>query len=104
MITLHFDFLSPYAYLAWCALPALAERYGQTIRPVPTLLAALLAHGQTRGPAEIPAKRVYVFKDTLRSAALMGVPLSPPPSHPFNPLLALRVAGLVEGPAQNALI
>jgi 2-hydroxychromene-2-carboxylate isomerase len=104
MITFHFDYLSPYAYLAWTSIHALAAEHGRTVRPVPTLLAALLANGQTKGPAEIPAKRVYVFKDCVRSAAVLGVPLIPPPTHPFNPLLSLRASGLVEGEAQRALV
>lgn len=93
-ITFHFDFISPYAYLAWTQIDAIAKRYGRTVAPVPTLLAALLAHGATKGPAEIPAKRAYLFVDTLRTARVLGVPFGPPASHPFNPLLALRVASL----------
>lgn len=97
----YFDYLSPYAYLAWTQLPALATRHGRSIEPVPILLAALLgAHGQ-KGPAEIPSKRVYVFKDTTRSAHHLGVPFGPPPSHPFNPLLALRVSSMPMTPEQR---
>ena len=103
-IYFHFDLLSPYAAIAWSQIHALAAAHGREVRPVPTLLAALLAHGGTRGPAEIPAKRVYVFKDSLRSARRLGVPLIPPPNHPFNPLLALRAASMVEGEAQRRLI
>jgi 2-hydroxychromene-2-carboxylate isomerase len=88
----YFDFISPYAYLGWTQIHALAARHGATVEPVPILFAALLAHGQTRGPAEIPAKRAYIYKDIKRLAATIGVALEPPPTHPFNPLLALRVA------------
>lgn len=103
-IDLHFDFLSPYAYLAWKQIHALAARHGRDVRPVPTLFAALLAHGNTKGPAEIPAKRVYVFKDSLRSARALGLPLSPPPSHPFSPLVALRACSMVDGEPQTRLV
>jgi 2-hydroxychromene-2-carboxylate isomerase len=89
-IRFHFDFLSPYAYVAWHGIHALAERAGAEVEPVPVVLAALLNHHGQRGPAEIPAKRVYVFKDALRRAALADLPLAMPPSHPFNPLLGLR--------------
>jgi 2-hydroxychromene-2-carboxylate isomerase len=104
-IRFHFDLLSPYAYLAWTQIHALAARHGRSVEPIPVLFAALLnAHGQ-KGPAEIPAKRVYVFKDALRTAHRLGVPLAPPPSHPFNPLLALRVASLpMSGEARRALV
>lgn len=93
-----FDFISPYAYLAWTQIHALAARHQCTVEPVPVLFAGLLnAHGH-KGPAEIPAKRLYVFKDCCRKAHRLGLPpLTPPPAHPFNPLLALRAAAFPPG-------
>lgn len=95
----YFDFISPYAYLAWTQIRGIAARSGRAVEPVPVLFAALLdAHGQ-KGPAEIPAKRRYLFKDVARKAHRLGAPsLAPPPAHPFNPLLALRVASLPLAP------
>jgi 2-hydroxychromene-2-carboxylate isomerase len=90
----HFDFISPYAYLGWTQIHALAARHGLEVTPIPTLFSALLAEGKTRGPAEIPAKRRYFFKDVFRTAHLLGVPIAMPPTHPFNPLLGLRLASL----------
>ena len=104
VLDFYLDFISPYSYLAWTQIHTLAARYERQVRPVPILFAALLNHNQTRGPAEIPAKRVWVFKDTVRTARRLGVPFGPPPHHPFNPLLALRVAGLCEGEEQKRLI
>lgn len=99
-----FDLLSPYAYLAWKELPPIATRHGRVVEPVPVLLAALLqAHG-TKGPAEVPAKRAYVFKDALRSAHALGWPIAPPPAHPFNPLLAARCISLVDDVAARAAL
>lgn len=91
----HFDFISPYAFLAWTQIRGIAARSGRTVEPVPVLFAALLdAHG-TKGPAEIPAKRRYLFKDIARKAHRLGVQgVRPPPAHPFRPLLALRIASL----------
>ncbi|MFT5433335.1 MAG: 2-hydroxychromene-2-carboxylate isomerase [Myxococcota bacterium] len=89
-----FDFISPYAYLAYHGLGTVAERHNTEIHAVPVLFAGLLNHHGQKGPAEIPAKRLYVFKDVMRSARRLGIHLEPPPSHPFNPLLALRVCGL----------
>lgn len=90
----HFDLVSPYAYLAWTQIHALAEQGGVTVLPVPVLFGVLLdAHG-TRGPAEVPARRAYLIHDVVRIAHRFGVPLVPPPAHPFNPLLALRLASL----------
>lgn len=94
----YFDYISPYAYLAWTQIHALATRHGRTVEPVPVLFAALLDANGQRGPAEIPRKRIYIFKDTLRTAHLLGVPLGGPKTHPFNPLLALRVSSLPMDP------
>jgi 2-hydroxychromene-2-carboxylate isomerase len=89
----YFDSVSPYAFIAWTQVHAIAERHHRTVEAVPVLFAGLLdAHG-TKGPAEIPAKRAYLFRDAYRKAHRLGLPeLRLPPTHPFNPLLALRVA------------
>ncbi len=93
-IRFHFDFISPWAYIAWHRVPPIAARHGRAVDPVPVLFAALLdAHG-TVGPAEVPAKRASLIKASTRAARSAGVPFGPPPRHPFNPLCALRVAGL----------
>jgi 2-hydroxychromene-2-carboxylate isomerase len=91
----YFDFISPYAFLAWTQIGAIAKRHDRVVEPVPILFAALLdAHGQ-KGPAEIPAKRRYTFKDVARKAHRFGLPrIELPPAHPFNPLVSLRVASL----------
>jgi 2-hydroxychromene-2-carboxylate isomerase len=101
----YFDFLSPYAFLAWTQIRAIAKRSGRSLEPVPVLFAALLdAHGQ-KGPAEIPAKRRYLFKDIARKAHRLGIPsVAPPPAHPFNPLLSLRIASLPNEPETRAAI
>jgi 2-hydroxychromene-2-carboxylate isomerase len=101
-VAFYFDFISPYAFIAWTQVHAIVERNGRTVDPVPVLFAGLLdAHG-TKGPAEIPAKRSYTYRDAYRKAHRLGLPaLRPPPSHPFNPLLALRVASLPLAPAEQ---
>lgn len=89
-----FDFISPYAYLAWTQIHAIAKRHDVRVEPTPILFAALLnAHG-TRGPAEVPARRRYLVHDIMRLARHFAVPLVPPPAHPFNPLRALRIASV----------
>jgi 2-hydroxychromene-2-carboxylate isomerase len=93
-IRFYFDYISTNAYLAWQVLPKLAEQYGKRLEPVPVLFAGLLkAHGQL-GPAEVPIKAFWMWKNNLRKAAILGVPLKQPAFHPFNPLLALRVSSL----------
>jgi 2-hydroxychromene-2-carboxylate isomerase len=90
-----FDFVSPYAYIAWTQIHRICAAHDRKVEIWPVLFAAMLdAHG-TKGPAEVPAKRIYTFKDAYRKAHKLGLPpLVPPPSHPFNPLLALRVVSL----------
>ena len=104
-IRFYFDYISSNAYLAWTQLPELAARCGATIEPVPVLFAGLLeAHGQL-GPAEIPAKSLWMGKNNLRKGVQLGVALNPPAFHPFNPLLALRVSSLpFESAVRTALI
>ncbi len=101
----HFDFISPYAFLAWTQIRGLAERHGRSVDPVPVLFAALLDANGQKGPAEIPAKRKYLFKDIARKAYRLGVQgIAPPPAHPFNPLLPLRVASVQNAPEVQATI
>ena len=65
IVTYYFDPVSPYAWLASKAL-ARIEAAGAQLVFQPVLLAALLnAHGNT-GPAEVPAKRAYIFRDVMR--------------------------------------
>ncbi|MGF1511247.1 MAG: 2-hydroxychromene-2-carboxylate isomerase [Myxococcota bacterium] len=93
-IRFSFDFISPYAYLGWHLGRRVADRHGVPFEPKPILFAALLDAYGHKGPAEIPPKREYIFKNVLRIAIDSGVELQPPPSHPFRPLLPLRIAGL----------
>jgi 2-hydroxychromene-2-carboxylate isomerase len=94
MIELFFDFISPYAYLASRHARALGARVGHEVEPRPVLLAGILNALGTKGPAEVPARRAYLIKNVLRAAHNAGVAMELPPTHPFNPLPALRVAAL----------
>lgn len=96
----YFDFISPYAWLQWQRLHTLRDRL--QIRPVPVVLGALLAHFENKGPAEIAAKRAFTYRFVLWQAQRDGVPLRFPPTHPFNPLPALRLAVALD--AQDAVI
>lgn len=94
-LTFYFDFISPYAYLGWTQIHALAQAEGVTVVPEPVLFAGFLNHHGQLGPAEIEAKRVWVGKECVRRAALLGVPFQAPVAHPFNPLRALRAVHAV---------
>ncbi|MEK6806287.1 MAG: 2-hydroxychromene-2-carboxylate isomerase [Pseudomonadota bacterium] len=85
-----FDYISHNAYLAWTQLPALAQKHGLRIEPVPVLFAGLLSHYKQVGPAEVPAKSRWMLWNVLRKAQALNVPIEPPHSHPFNPLVPLR--------------
>jgi 2-hydroxychromene-2-carboxylate isomerase len=90
-IVFYFDYISPFAYLASWRVAAIGARLGRRVEAAPVLLAGLLNHFGQLGPAEIEPKRRWAFRSALRRADRLGVRLQPPPSHPFNPLLALRV-------------
>lgn len=90
LVTLYFDPISPYVWLAAGAIERI-EACGAHVVLQPVLFAGLLnAHGQ-KGPAEVAAKRLYLFRDVMRQAAQQGLAFKGPPGHPFNPLLALRM-------------
>jgi 2-hydroxychromene-2-carboxylate isomerase len=91
-ITFHFDFISPYACLAFEKLPEALKglSYGVAYRPV--LFAGLLKHHGQLGPAEIAPKRDWTYRQVLWLAHAHGIPLQLPAAHPFNPLGLLRLA------------
>jgi 2-hydroxychromene-2-carboxylate isomerase len=95
-VDLYFDFVSPYPWLASHQLSELRESTAVKLRFVPVLFAALLDHHSNMGPAEIPAKRRYIFQDTQRWATRLGLNFRSPPAHPFNPLKPLRVTSAVD--------
>jgi len=53
------------------------------------------------GPAEVASKRRYTFRDVVRTARLLGVPMAGPPAHPFRSLEALRTICLFQDEAER---
>jgi 2-hydroxychromene-2-carboxylate isomerase len=91
-ITFHLDFISPYAYLAFQKLPDALQGLSYSVDYRPLLFAGLLKqHGQL-GPAEIPPKREWTYRQVLWLAHANGIPMEMPAAHPFNPLPLLRLA------------
>ena len=84
-----FDLISPFAYLSLQQLDRLPT--GTRIEYVPILFAGLLQHHGQLGPAEIESKRRFTYRFVTWRARQLGVRLRMPPSHPFNPLHALRL-------------
>jgi len=87
-----FDYISHNAYLAFTQLELLEARYGRAFTLEPVLFAGLLNHYGQLGPAEVPPKARWMMLDVVRKARRLGVPIAKPASHPFVPLLALRVS------------
>lgn len=95
-VTLWFDFISPYSYLALTQAEAFEAERGVRWIVRPIFYAAVLDATGRVGPAEIPIQRAYTLRDIVRAAEFLGVPLTGPPAHPFRSLLALRAAALVQ--------
>jgi 2-hydroxychromene-2-carboxylate isomerase len=86
----YFDFISPFAYLQLARIRELSARI--EIVPRPIVLGAVLKHHGQLGPAEIPGKREFTYRMVQWLAESNGIPMRFPPSHPFNPISALRLA------------
>ncbi len=99
-----FDYVSPYSYLASTQLRPLVARHGAEVEPSPVLFGALLTSTGSRGPAEVPVRREYMIHDVTRLARALRVPIAPPATHPFNPLVALRATYAVEPTARWKLV
>jgi 2-hydroxychromene-2-carboxylate isomerase len=91
-ITCHFDFISPYAYLAFEKLPEALKGLSYRMDYRPVLFAGLLKHHGQLGPAEIAPKRDWTYRQVLWLAHAHGIPMQLPAAHPFNPLGVLRLA------------
>jgi 2-hydroxychromene-2-carboxylate isomerase len=89
-IQFYFDFLSPYSYVAWTWVRENVSQYDFDF--VPVSIPSIVAHFDTKGPAQIKPKRNYLFKDLLRYTSLNNIPFTTPESLPFNSLYALRLA------------
>jgi 2-hydroxychromene-2-carboxylate isomerase len=90
-IDFFYDPISPYACLAFDRLPVALQGLSAVVRYRPVLFAALLkAHGQL-GPAEIPGKRDWTYRQVSWLAQHHGLRLDLPAMHPFNPLPLLRL-------------
>ena len=90
-IDFHFDFSSPYTYVASEEIEALAERTGSDLRWRPLLLGAVFktsgGHPLTEGYG--PKVR-YSVRDFARAAAFVGVPYRHPSIFPIGTVSAAR--------------
>lgn len=91
-IDFYLDFISPFAYLAFERLPEALEGLSYSVAYKPVLLGALLKHHGQKGPAEVPSKRAWTYRQVLWLGHAHGIPIEMPASHPYNPLPHLRLA------------
>jgi 2-hydroxychromene-2-carboxylate isomerase len=91
-IHLYLDFISPYAWLAFDALPQALQGISARVVYKPVVFGAMLKHHGQLGPAELPAKRIWTYRQVLWQARVQGTPLQLPASHPFSSLGLLRLA------------
>lgn len=91
-IDFYLDFISPYAYLAFEQLPQALEGLSYDVVYRPILFAGLLKHHGQLGPAEIPGKREWTYRQVAWLASAQGTAFRMPAAHPFNPLPLLRLA------------
>ena len=91
-IDFYLDFISPYAYLAFEALPEALQGLSYRVRYKPVVFGAMLKQLGQLGPAEIPGKREWTYRQVLWLAHRQGVSLQMPATHPFNSLALLRLA------------
>ena len=91
-ITFYLDFVSPYAWLALEQLPKALQGLSYHVEYRPVLLGALLQGAANPGPAGIPAKRAWTYRQVSWLGQSLGIPLQMPAQHPFKPLPLLRLA------------
>lgn len=91
-VEFYFDFGSPYSYLAYKALPAIAAARGAQIAWRPMLLGGVFKATGNHSPVEIPAKGKWLQQDLQRWAARYGAVFRHNPHFPINTLVLMRGA------------
>ena len=87
----HFDFSSPYGYLAAEKIEALATRYGRGVDWRPMLLGAAFKVAGTQPLMSIPLKGDYAKRDLPRSARFHGIELRMPSRFPIATQAPARI-------------
>jgi len=89
LVQWYFDVVSPYAYLQTADM----DRLPSTVEvvPKPVLLGALLKTAGIKAPAEVPAKRLHLYRQCMWFAQQRNIPFCMPSRHPFKSLAALRL-------------
>ena len=87
-----FDVGSPYSFLGYKALPAIANAHGAEIAWRPMLLGGVFKATGNHSPVEIPAKARWTQTDMPLWAKSIGVRMKQNPHFPINTLLLMRGA------------
>jgi 2-hydroxychromene-2-carboxylate isomerase len=82
-LTFHFDFSSPYGYLASTKIDALGAKYGREVIWKPFLIGATFKITGLPSLVEVPLKGDYARHDFARSARFHGVPYNHPEPFPI---------------------
>jgi len=89
-IDFHFDFSSPYGYLASRRVGAIAERHGRAVRWRSMMLGPAMAATGGRPLVELPLKGDYARRDLPRAARFFGIPFVMPRRFPLVTLAVAR--------------
>jgi 2-hydroxychromene-2-carboxylate isomerase len=90
-VQFHFDFSSPYGYLASEKLAALAQRHGRSVEWLPMLLGAVFKVTGTQPLTLVPLKGAYTRVDLPRTARFHGIPFRMPSRFPIATQSAARI-------------
>lgn len=82
-LTFHFDFSSPYGYLASTKIDGLGAKYGREVIWKPFLIGATFKVTGLPSLVEVPLKGDYARHDFARSARFHGVPYNHPEPFPI---------------------
>jgi 2-hydroxychromene-2-carboxylate isomerase len=91
-VEFYYDVGSPWSYLGYTQLPALAARSGAEIVLRPMLIGGVFKATGNRSPMEVPPKFAHMLVDLERYAAHWGVPFRMNPHFPINTITLMRAA------------
>ncbi len=91
-VEFYFDFGSPYSYIAYKALPAVAAAQRAQIAWRPMLLGGVFKATGNHSPVEVPAKGKWLQQDLQRWATHYAAPFRHNPHFPINTLMLMRGA------------
>ena len=100
-----FDFISPYSYVAFHALPHYLKGVEAQLVYRPVFLGAIMKNTGNRPPGMVPAKATYMQKDLQRSCDRYEISFRMNPHFPMmNTRPVLRIACALTGSDQESFI